>query len=156
MIDPTFSGTLIYRAKPAPERIVPSCVEALENYQQADMDGIMVLVSRQAIHETIDAYWARVGTCEALTAERDALAAELRDARMSELSALGQACDAYEQQQALAAEVERLREALEPFAAIADELDEDDCGRVGDEVQAPVTAGQCRSARAALEEGKDG
>ena len=47
-----------------------------------------------------------------LTAERDALAAELRDARMSELAALGQAQEAYEQQQALAAEVERLREAI--------------------------------------------
>lgn len=53
----------------APERIVPSCVEALENYQQADMDGIIVLASRQAIHETIDAYWARVETCENLEAE---------------------------------------------------------------------------------------
>ena len=52
----------------APERIVPSCVEALENYQQADMDGIMVLASRQAIHETIDAYWVRVETCEELEA----------------------------------------------------------------------------------------
>lgn len=52
-----------------PERIVPSCVEALENYQQADMDGIMVLASRQAIHETIDAYWARVKTCEELEAK---------------------------------------------------------------------------------------
>ena len=30
------------------------CVEALLNYQQADPDGIMVLVSRQAIHETVD------------------------------------------------------------------------------------------------------
>jgi hypothetical protein len=53
----------------APERIVPSCVEALENYRQADMDGIMVLASRQAIHETIDAYWARVKTCEELEAK---------------------------------------------------------------------------------------
>jgi len=63
------------------ERIVPSCVEALESYQQADEDGIMVLTSRQAIHETIDAYWARVGTCEELAAERDALAAEVERLR---------------------------------------------------------------------------
>ena len=55
----------------APERIVPSCVEALESYQQADMDGVMVLASRQAIHETIDAYWARVETCEELEAALD-------------------------------------------------------------------------------------
>ena len=53
----------------APERIVPSCVEAIENYRQADMDGIMVLASRQAIHETIDAYWARVETCAELEAK---------------------------------------------------------------------------------------
>ena len=30
-------------------------IDALLNYQQADMDGIMVLVSRQAIHEVADA-----------------------------------------------------------------------------------------------------
>lgn len=29
------------------------CVEALLDYQQADEDGVMVLVSRQAIHETV-------------------------------------------------------------------------------------------------------
>ena len=52
----------------APERIVPSCVEALESYQQADMEGVMVSASRQAIHETIDAYWARVKACEELEA----------------------------------------------------------------------------------------
>lgn len=33
------------------------------------MDGILVLASRQAIHETIDAYWARVKTCEELEAK---------------------------------------------------------------------------------------
>lgn len=53
----------------APERIVPPCVEALENYQQADLEGVMVLASRQAIHETIAAYWARVETCEELEAK---------------------------------------------------------------------------------------
>ena len=61
----------------APERIVPSCVEALESYQQADMDGVMVLASRQAIHETIDAYWARVETCEELEAKLSKALAEL-------------------------------------------------------------------------------
>ena len=40
---------------------------ALMNYQQADEDGIMVLVSRQAIHECRD--------------ERDALRAQLQAAR---------------------------------------------------------------------------
>lgn len=29
-------------------------VKALLSYQQADMDGVMVLVSRQAIHEVVD------------------------------------------------------------------------------------------------------
>ena len=61
----------------APERIVPSCVEALESYQQADMDGVMVLASRQAIHETIAAYWARVETCEELEAKLAKAVAEL-------------------------------------------------------------------------------
>lgn len=65
----------------APERIVPSCVEALENYQQADMDGIMVLVSRQAIHETIDAYWARVEACEKLEAKLAIALQTLKDMR---------------------------------------------------------------------------
>jgi hypothetical protein len=30
------------------------CVKALLNYQQADEDGIVVLTSRQAIHETVE------------------------------------------------------------------------------------------------------
>ncbi|KII11329.1 hypothetical protein, partial [Phaeobacter sp. S60] len=41
--------------------------DALMNYQQADEEGIMVLVSRQAIHECKD--------------ERDALRAQLQAAR---------------------------------------------------------------------------
>lgn len=69
----------------APERIVPSCVEELENYQQADMDGIMVLVSRQAIHETIDAYWARVETCVELEAENKRLEGEIESMRAERL-----------------------------------------------------------------------
>ncbi len=44
---------------------------------------------------------------------------------------------------------QRLREALEPFADAADEMD--DCG-YDDFTQAPVTAGQCRTARTALEQ----
>lgn len=39
------------------------CWEALLNYQQADEEGVMVLVSRQAIHECADLY-------EALRAEK--------------------------------------------------------------------------------------
>lgn len=31
-------------------------IDALLNYQQTDMDGIMVIVSRQAIHETIESH----------------------------------------------------------------------------------------------------
>ena len=34
-------------------RVNPDAVHALSNYQQADMDGIMVLVSRQAIEECL-------------------------------------------------------------------------------------------------------
>lgn len=32
-----------------------AALSALENYSQGDMDGIMVLVSRQAIHEVTEA-----------------------------------------------------------------------------------------------------
>lgn len=33
----------------------PAAVEALASYQQADMDGVMVLVSRQAVEECLRA-----------------------------------------------------------------------------------------------------
>ncbi|WP_417816569.1 hypothetical protein [Tritonibacter scottomollicae] len=46
--------------------------EALMNYQQADMDGIMVLASRQAIHECKD-------DLDALAAERDTLSKRSED-----------------------------------------------------------------------------
>lgn len=73
-----------------PERIVPSCVEALESYQQADMDGVMVLVSRQAIHETIDAYWARVKTCEELEAKlAEALEIDMIEQAISDVMSEG-------------------------------------------------------------------
>ena len=45
------------------------------------------------------------------------------------------------------ATIARLREALEPFAEAAEECD--DCG-YDDNNQAPIDAGQCRAARAAL------
>lgn len=45
--------------------------DALMAYQQADMDGIMVLVSRQAIHECRD--------------DRDTLAKQLAEARNAAL-----------------------------------------------------------------------
>ena len=45
------------------------------------------------------------------------------------------------------AEIARLREALEPFAEAAEECDE---YGFDDSNQAPVDAGQCREARAAL------
>ena len=41
--------------------------EALMNYQQADMDGIMVLASRQAIHEVNDHIDAQDAKIKALT-----------------------------------------------------------------------------------------
>ena len=31
----------------------PPCIQAILSYEQADEEGIMVLVSRQAIHETV-------------------------------------------------------------------------------------------------------
>lgn len=110
----------------ASERIIPSCVEVLENYQQADMDGIMVIASRQAIHETIDAYWARVGTCEELTAERDALAAE----------------------------VERLRGALTVYSDKVSEYAHEDPA-ISDLAYDWLNEDGGRQARAALKEGKD-
>lgn len=49
------------------------------------------------------------------------------------------------------AEIARLREALEPFSEAAEECDE---YGFDDSNQAPVDAGQCREARAALAQGK--
>lgn len=34
----------------------PVFIDALLNYSQADMDGIIVTVSRQAIHEAVDSH----------------------------------------------------------------------------------------------------
>lgn len=36
-------------------RVKPGVIEALRSYGQADMDGIMCIVSRQAVEEAIDA-----------------------------------------------------------------------------------------------------
>lgn len=43
---------------PAITRKERACVHALMNYGQADEDGVMVIVSRQAIHETVEALTA--------------------------------------------------------------------------------------------------
>jgi hypothetical protein len=40
---------------PVTVQVDPGAVDALSSYQQADMDGIMVLVSRQAIEECLPA-----------------------------------------------------------------------------------------------------
>ena len=112
----------------APERIHLLDEELPEFRDTYPVDGSTPYI-RADLHEEIAALsheWRN--KANALTAERDALAAE----------------------------VERLREALHVFAEVADEVDDDDYGRLGDETQAPVTAGQCRAARAALEDGKDG
>jgi hypothetical protein len=45
---------------------MPECFEALLDYGQADMEGVIVTTSRQAIHECADLY-------AALEAERDRL-----------------------------------------------------------------------------------
>ena len=50
--------------------------DALLNYQQADKDGIMALVSRQAIHEAVAAWNKHRPTEDRLRAERDALDVE--------------------------------------------------------------------------------
>lgn len=49
--------------------------EALMNYQQADMDGIMVLVSRQAIHEVDEELRALSAALKRAEQERDAIVA---------------------------------------------------------------------------------
>ncbi len=87
-----------------------AAIVALGNYQQADEEGIMVLVSRQAIHEVLDHI-------------------EVKEARIAELEGV-----------------------LSPFADIADECDE---WAMDDGNQAPIDAGQCRAARAALQGGKE-
>ena len=49
-------------ASPAePAQVTVQAVEALASYQQADMDGVMVLVSRQAIEECLPALRAIAG-----------------------------------------------------------------------------------------------
>ena len=57
-------------AMPGEQRVIDDeiYVTMLLAYQQADMDGTMVLASRQAIHETVDALRATKGQL------RDALA----------------------------------------------------------------------------------
>ena len=87
-----------------------------------------------------------------LEAERDALKAELHEARMQAIVDFGKLQEACEERDALKAEVERLQEALTPFAEAADEAD--DCG-FDDFNQAPIDCGQCREARAALQESTD-
>jgi hypothetical protein len=62
-------------------------------------------------------------------------------------------CDKADASDALKAEVERLRDALILFAEAADEAD--DCG-FDDFNQAPIDCGQCREARAALQENTGG
>jgi len=52
---------------PSPEtlaKVDAGAVEALANYQQADMDGTMVLVSRQAIEECLPALRAALAALE--------------------------------------------------------------------------------------------
>jgi hypothetical protein len=44
-----------------PAQVTAQAVEALASYQQADMDGVMVLVSRQAIEECLPALRAIAG-----------------------------------------------------------------------------------------------
>lgn len=68
-------------ADPTPP-VTPNLAEsALLNYQQADEDGVMVLVSRQAIHETLDALADARAEVSRLTG---ALAAETERAESAE------------------------------------------------------------------------
>lgn len=88
--------------------------EALLNYQQADQDGILVITSRQAIHEVDDALTA-------LEAERDALGIALHAAEiMAEMAEtkVGSRITALE------AENARLRDLLKQCAdELADEIE---------------------------------
>lgn len=43
---------------------INEAIEALLAYQQADMEGVMVLTSRQAIHEVADSHQALVKELE--------------------------------------------------------------------------------------------
>ena len=89
---------------------------------------------------------AREDCAEAATALAEAQATIARQQVM-----LDRALDASFDDKARAdraeAEIARLREALEPFAEAAEECDE---YGFDDSNQAPVDAGQCREARAAL------
>ena len=69
-------------AMPGEQRVIDDeiYVTMLLAYQQADMDGTMVLASRQAIHETVDALRATKG--------------QLRDA-LTEVERLKPLCDGY-------------------------------------------------------------
>lgn len=67
---------------PTPRVTDEPCVAALLQYQQADEDGVMVLASRQAIHETVD----ELIDSRALAQSQAATIAE-RDAEIERLKA---------------------------------------------------------------------
>jgi hypothetical protein len=52
---------------------IDEAIEALLSYQQADMEGVMVLTSRQAIHEVADELKRLRGAAQATTGPREAL-----------------------------------------------------------------------------------
>ena len=100
-------------------------------------------------------------TIDALAAECDSLKAELHDARMQSLVDFGKLQEACEENVALKAEVERLREALIPFSEEAGWWFEKNYN-ASDKVVEPfedyygfMTCGDLFRARAALQENTD-
>lgn len=110
--------------------------KALTSYQQADEDGVMVLVSRQACDEAATRIRALASEKEGLRRERDRsrelyqqLRQSIYDYKMETEAAVVEAESAESQLSALRAENERLRKALlrlQTGAAVAlDALPED-------------------------------
>jgi hypothetical protein len=110
---------------------LPDWIKAIGEW---DEGGEAALEEMQDFAESTDAIVSEVS---GLTGLQKAVA-ELMDMHRDDLLTIA----------GLRAEVDRLRGALGPFADAADEMDE---YGYDDENQAPVTAGDCREARAALD-----
>lgn len=95
---------------------IDDAIEALLDYQQADMEGVMVLASRQAIHEVCDALRRSSERCEERfkqMEERELLGSDIAQAMVDQMKARAEAADA------------RLADALEVIKHIAEAPDEE-------------------------------